>query len=276
MRACLRDNAMAKKSKKKTRGTSGSILWKLLFVAALCVLVFSAYNLIKIFLSYKEGTDEYNELRQYTVQVTPEPSKEAPDENGGEPEPVQAPLTVDFASLQAINPDVKGWLYIEALDISYPIVQGEDNEEYLHTTYEGNSNYAGAIFVDYQNNDNFSDCNTIVYGHNMKNQSMFGKLKQFKEQEKYKDSVYFWILTPEGDYRYQAFSAFYTDAVSDAYTLFSGPGESFTQYQADMAARSEVPLEVPAMDQNSKIVTLSTCAARDSSRRFVVQGVRIS
>lgn len=267
---------MAKKSKKKTRGTSGSILWKLLFVAALCVLVFSAYNLIKIFLSYKEGTDEYNELRQYTVQVTPEPSKEAPDENGGEPEPVQAPLTVDFASLQAINPDVKGWLYIEALDISYPIVQGEDNEEYLHTTYEGNSNYAGSIFVDYQNNGNFSDCNTIVYGHNMKNQSMFGKLKQFKEQEKYKDSVYFWILTPEGDYRYQAFSAFYTDAVSDAYTLFSGPGESFTQYQADMAARSEVPLEVPAMDQNSKIVTLSTCAARDSSRRFVVQGVRIS
>ena len=189
---------------------------------------------------------------------------------------MQAPLTVDFASLQAINPDVKGWLYIEALDISYPIVKGEDNEEYLHTTYEGNSNYAGSIFVDYQNNDNFSDCNTIVYGHNMKNQSMFGKLKQFKEQEKYKDSVYFWILTPEGDYRYQAFSAFYTDAISDAYTLFSGPGESFTQYQADMAARSEVPLEVPAMDQNSKIVTLSTCAARDSSRRFVVQGVRIS
>ena len=276
MRACLRDNAMAKKSKKKKMGTYGSILWNLLLVAALCVFVFSAYNLIKIFLSYKEGTDEYNELRQYTVQVTPEPSKEAPDENGGEPEPVRAPLTVDFASLQAINPDVKGWLYIEALDISYPIVQGEDNEEYLHTTYEGNSNYAGSIFVDYQNNDNFSDCNTIVYGHNMKNQSMFGKLKQFKEQEKYKDSVYFWILTPEGDYRYQAFSAFYTDAISDAYTLFSGPGESFTQYQADMAARSEVPLEVPPMDQNSKIVTLSTCAARDSSRRFVVQGVRIS
>ena len=183
---------------------------------------------------------------------------------------------MDFASLQAINPDVKGWLYIEALDISYPIVQGADNDEYLHTTYEGNSNYAGSIFVDYQNSGDFSDCNTIVYGHNMKNQSMFGKLKFFKERESYKDSVYFWILTPEGNYRYQAFSAFYTDAVSDAYTLFSGPGEAFTQYQADMAARSEIPLEVPAMDENSKIVTLSTCAARDSSQRFVVQGVRIS
>ena len=109
----------------------------------------------------------------------------------------------------------------------------------------------------------------------MKNQSMFGKLKQFKEQEKYKDSVYFWILTPEGDYRYQIFSAYYTDAVSDAYTLFSDPDQAFLDYQANMAAKSQVPLEVPAMDTNSRIVTLSTCAARDSSQRFVVQGVRV-
>lgn len=268
---------MAKKNKKKAGNAAGRMLWRVLFVAALCVLVFSAYNLIKIFLSYKEGTDEYNELRQYTAVVSPEPEKpvDEPEENTGEPEPVTAPLTVDFASLQAINPDVKGWLYIEALDISYPIVQGADNDEYLHTTYEGKNNYAGSIFVDYQNSGDFSDCNTIIYGHNMKNLSMFGKLKQFKEQEKYKDSVYFWILTPEGDYRYQAFSAFYTDAVSDAYTLFSGPGETFVQYQTDMTGRSEVPLEVPAMDEDSKIVTLSTCAARDSSRRFVIQGVRV-
>lgn len=268
---------MAKKGKKKSGSTAGKILWRVLFVLALCVLVFSLYNLIQIFLSYKEGTDEYDELRQYTAAVTPAAEQPQTDDSSSvEEQPAQPPLTVDFASLQAINPDVKGWLYIETLDISYPIVQGADNDEYLHTTYEGNSNYAGSIFVDYQNSGDFSDCNTIVYGHNMKNQSMFGKLKFFKERESYKDSVYFWILTPEGNYRYQAFSAFYTDAVSDAYTLFSGPGEAFTQYQADMAARSEIPLEVPAMDENSKIVTLSTCAARDSSQRFVVQGVRIS
>lgn len=278
---------MTRKKKKKTGNTAGKLLWRIVFVTALCVLIFSSYNLIKIFLSYKEGTDEYRELRQYTTVVTPkaeEPSgqdpgqdsgQNPPEEDGSVTETAAPPLTVDFASLQSINPDVKGWLYIESLDISYPVVQGEDNDKYLHTTYEGKSNNAGSIFLDYQNNGDFSDCNTIVYGHNMKNQSMFGRLKLFKEQEKYKDSVYFWILTPEGDHRYQIFSAFYTDAVSDAYTLFSEPGETFLQYQADMAARSEVPLEVPQMDENSKIVTLSTCAARDSSRRFVVQGVRI-
>ena len=273
---------MAKKSKKKTGSTAGKVVWRLLFVTALCVLVYSAWNLVSIFLSYKEGTDEYDELRQFTAVVTQEPqtpSGEPKQENGEDPpeeqEPVSAPLTVDFASLQAINPDVKGWLYIEAPEISYPMVQGADNDEYLHTTYEGKSNYAGSIFLDYQNQGDFSDCNTIIYGHNMKNQSMFGKLKQFKEQEKYKDSVYFWILTPEGDYRYQIFSAYYTDAVSDAYTLFSDPDQAFLDYQANMAAKSQVPLEVPAMDTNSRIVTLSTCAARDSSQRFVVQGVRV-
>ena len=149
---------MAKKGKKKSGSTAGKILWRVLFVLALCVLVFSVYNLIQIFLSYKEGTDEYDELRQYTAAVTPAAEQPRTDDSSSvEEQPAQPPLTVDFASLQAINPDVKGWLYIETLDISYPIVQGADNDEYLHTTYEGNSNYAGSIFVDYQNSGDFSD-----------------------------------------------------------------------------------------------------------------------
>ncbi len=169
---------------------------------------------------------------------------------------------------------MKGWLYIEALDISYPVVQGPDNDAYLHTTYEGTSNFAGSIFLDYQNQGDFSDGNTIVYGHNMKNLSMFGKLKQIKEQEKYKDSVYFWMMTPESNDVYQIFSAFYTEADSDVYTMYSGGGEAFAQYLANMAARSEIPVEQPPMDENSHIITLSTCAASDTTGRFVVMGVR--
>ena len=169
---------------------------------------------------------------------------------------------------------MKGWLYIEALDISYPVVQGPDNDAYLHTTYEGTSNFAGSIFLDYQNQGDFSDGNTIVYGHNMKNLSMFGKLKQMKEQEKYRDSVYFWMLTPESNDVYQIFSAFYTEADSDVYTLYSGGGEAFVQYLNTMAARAEIPVEQPEMDEHSHIIVLSTCAASDTTGRFVVLGVR--
>mgnify|MGYP001046446574 FL=1 len=108
----------------------------------------------------------------------------------------------------------------------------------------------------------------------MKNLSMFGKLKQMKEQEKYKDSVYFWMLTPESNDVYQIFSAFYTEADSDVYTLYSGGGEAFVQYLNTMAARSEIPVEQLPMDENSHIIVLSTCAASDTTGRFVVLGVR--
>ena len=267
---------MAKKGKKKSGSTAGKILWRVLFVLALCVLVFSVYNLIQIFLSYKEGTDEYDELRQYTAAVTPAAEQPQTDDSSSvEEQPAQPPLTVDFASLQAINPDVKGWLYIETLDISYPIVQGADNDEYLHTTYEGNSNYAGSIFVDYQNSGDFSDCNTIVYGHNMKNQSMFGKLKLLKEWEEYKNSMYFWILTPEHDYRYEIFSVQYTDASSDVYTLFSEPGTLFVDYLETMQSQSEIPVEERTFTAEDKVVTLSTCSSSNGDGRFVVQGVQV-
>lgn len=278
---------MAKQKKKKKRG--GNPLWTIVFVAALAVFCFSAYKLIGIYLDYKTGTDEYKDLQQYTTEITKTPETPAPTKTADasaesepaatpEPEtpdyPTEPPLSVDFDALKAINPDVKGWLYIEALDISYPVVQGPDNDAYLHTTYEGTSNFAGSIFLDYQNQGDFSDGNTIVYGHNMKNLSMFGKLKQMKEQEKYKDSVYFWMLTPESNDVYQIFSAFYTEADSDVYTMYSGGGEAFAQYLANMAARSEIPVEQPPMDENSHIITLSTCAASDTTGRFVVMGVR--
>ena len=261
------------------------------FLAALAVFCFSGYKLIGIYLDYKTGTDEYRDLQQYTTEITKTPETPAPkkteepqaesepaEPSEPEPEPLsyptEPPLAVDFESLKAINPDVKGWLYIEALDISYPVVQGPDNDAYLHTTYEGTSNFAGSIFLDYQNQGDFSDGNTIVYGHNMKNLSMFGKLKQMKEQEKYRDSVYFWMLTPESNDVYQIFSAFYTEADSDVYTLYSGGGEAFVQYLNTMAARSEIPVEQPEMDENSHIIVLSTCAASDTTGRFVVLGVR--
>ena len=194
---------MGKQKKKQKK--RGNPLWTLVFLAALAVFCFSGYKLIGIYLDYKTGTDEYRDLQQYTTEITKTPETPAPtkteepqtesepaEPSEPEPEPLsyptEPPLAVDFESLKAINPDVKGWLYIEALDISYPVVQGPDNDAYLHTTYEGTSNFAGSIFLDYQNQDDFSDGNTIVYGHNMKNLSMFGKLKQMKEQEKYLDA----------------------------------------------------------------------------------------
>ena len=177
------------KQKKK-----GDILLTLVLIVAIAVFCYAAVNLFHIYTEYKKGTDEYNHIEQMAVTDRAPDSQEVAGPNA---QP-KAPIDVDFAALKSVNSDVVGWIYIEALDgISYPIVQGKDNETYLHQTYEKNYNFAGTIFVDYENSPDFSDCNTLVYGHNMKNGSMFGHLKKFAEdQETYNKSKYFPVSVP--------------------------------------------------------------------------------
>lgn len=263
---------MAKKKK-----NTGSFFWKILFLMALGIFCFSAYQLFTIYQGYKQGVDEYQAVAHETVVKTTEPlvPKEQKVTEEGEllsPELTEfQPSEVDFEKLQAMNPDVIGWLEIEALEsISYPIVQGEDNDYYLHRTFKRTDNYAGSIFVDYTNASDFSDCNTIIYGHNMKNGSMFGKLKQLYEDEKYKKSKYLWICTPEGKYRYEIFSMQHADVNSDTYTLFGGHGDEFGSYLTKMQKKSEVDLGAENLTKDDRIVTLSTCTANDQVR-FVVQ-----
>lgn len=264
-RSVIMSRQNSKKPKKK-----GDIVLTLALIVAVAVFCFAAYNLFHIYTEYKKGTDEYNHIEQMAVtERAPESTEEASDTEQG-PQP---PFDVDFAALQGVNPDVVGWIYIEALDgISYPVVQGEDNEEYLHTTYENNYNFAGTIFIDYENSRDFTDCNTLVYGHNMKNGSMFGRLKKFSEdQTTYEKSKYFWIFTPEKDYRYEIISAYTTGVNSDTYTLFKGPGDEFQEYLDTIKGYSEIETDDTELTIKDRIVTLSTCTGNDATR-YVVQG----
>lgn len=190
---------------------------------------------------------------------------------------IDAPLEVDFEVLQNINEDVIGWIYVEAIDtINYPIVKGKDNDEYLHHTYEGKYNFAGTLFIDYENNRDFSDSNTLVYGHNMKNGSMFGQLKTFVgKPEIYEKSRYFWILTPKADYRYEIIAAYTTGVKSETYTLFTDPGKKYLEYIDKIREWSSIKTTERKFTVRDKIVTLSTCTGNESTR-FVVQGIRVN
>lgn len=120
--------------------------------------------------------------------------------------------------------------------------------------------------------------NTLVYGHNMKNGSMFGMLKKYREDETlYNTSKYFWILTPEKDYRYEIISAYTTSVDSDTYTLFKGPGKEFLEYEKKMFKNSEIKTDAAEedADKKDKIVTLSTCTGNQATR-FVVQGKQVN
>ena len=255
------------KKKKKS-----DVLLTIALIVAIAVFCYAAFNLYHIYTEYKKGTDEYNQIEEMAVTERDADSAEVAGPNAQ----LKPPIEVDFDKLKSVNEDVVGWIYVDALpDISYPIVKGKDNQTYLHQTYEKNYNFAGTIFVDYENSGDFSDCNTLVYGHNMKNGSMFGHLKKFREDDKlYKQDKYFWILTPERNYRYEILTAYTTGVNSDTYTLFKGPGEEFEKYLETIKGYSEIQTDDTDLTIKDRIVTLSTCTGNESTR-FVVQGKRV-
>lgn len=255
------------KKKKKS-----DVLLTIALIVAIAVFCYAAFNLYHIYTEYKKGTDEYNQIEEMAVTERAADSAEVAGPNAQ----LKPPIEVDFDKLKSVNEDVVGWIYVDALpDISYPIVKGKDNQTYLHQTYEKNYNFAGTIFVDYENSGDFSDCNTLVYGHNMKNGSMFGHLKKFREDDKlYKQDKYFWILTPERNYRYEIITAYTTGVNSDTYTLFKGPGEEFEKYLETIKGYSEIQTDDTDLTIKDRIVTLSTCTGNESTR-FVVQGKRV-
>ncbi len=232
-------------------------------IAAIAVAIFAAYRLYSYYQAYQTERAEYAAIEELAVT----------EFQGMGDGSLTPPISVDFDALKAINEDVVGWIYVEALPISYPIVQGKDNDQYLHTTYEGTYNFAGSIFIDYENSPNFKDPNTIVYGHNMRDGSMFGLLSRMVTQDAWQDSPYFWILTPHHNYRYTIFSAYTTEAGSETYTLFKKHNKEFASYLEKMQANSEIDIGVRTPVQSDYIATLSTCTG-DSGSRFVVQGIQ--
>lgn len=265
-----KNNTQKQPEQKKKK--ESDVLLTIALIVAIAVFCYAAFNLYHIYTEYKKGTDEYNQIEEMAVTERDADSGEAAGPNAQ----LKPPIEVDFDKLKSVNEDVVGWIYVDALpDISYPIVKGKDNQTYLHQTYEKNYNFAGTIFVDYENSGDFSDCNTLVYGHNMKNGSMFGHLKKFREDDRlYKQDKYFWILTPERNYRYEIISAYTTGVNSDTYTLFKGPGEEFEKYLETIKGYSEIQTDDTDLTIKDKIVTLSTCTGNESTR-FVVQGKRV-
>lgn len=137
--------------------------------------------IVRICMSYREGEQVYEELEEYIRE--PESTKEPEVEKSSEENSAFTFLQVDFESLQSINPEVIAWIQIPALDISYPVAKGTDNAYYLHHMINGETNKSGSIFMDYHNQEDFTDRNTIIYGHNMRDGSMFGPWKNIRIQE---------------------------------------------------------------------------------------------
>ena len=206
-----------------------------------------------------------------TVQAKVEAAgKEKALENGEEKTLPMMRNPINLQELNAINEDIIGWIRIGALDISYPVAQGADNDYYLHRTFEGVENFAGCIFLNCDNSRFFTDQNSIVYGHNMKNGSMFGTLHEFENQEVYDKNPYFWIFSQDFIYQYRIFSCSRVHKIGDPYrTRFLT--EDFQSFIDTCQANSLIDNGGVSVTTEDRIVTLSTCTADDSTR-FILQG----
>ena len=249
------------------------------------VMVYSGYRIYKILAPSIAANNEYRDLsEEYTRPRPTPPADDAADSAEGdssaavpvqEEGPAVVPLDVDWDALRKTNSDIVGWIYVDGLpNISYPVLRGETNDDYIHTTFQGNYRYDGSIFMDSSCAPDWADANTIVYGHSMRVGTMFGRLKQVCSQEYCNSTPYFWILTPNGNYRYKIFSAAYVNSWDDAYRLFSDTDNAFFKWEQYIRDISSVSTDV-SLDKNDKVVVLSTCAY-NGKNRFIVSGKCVS
>ena len=241
------------------------VLSVLLVLAGVAMIAFALVKLIPILLQYYEEEAAYDEIRDDYVEV-----KTIDQLTEDEGTWWYDSVFVNLGELQKENADVVAWIRFDHMDLSYPIMYSGDNETYLHADLNKEYSKAGTLFVDQKNQPDFSDGNTLVYGHNMKNGSMFGKLKKYKKDGFYEDNQYFTIYTNEAAMRYHIFAYYDTDE-TDSYYFTSYEGEEalgnlFSEFQRK--SYYDTGVEVTPED---KTVTLSTCSAE--GMRFLVIGV---
>lgn len=258
---------------------------RVLLIVLLAVFVFSVGTLAVTLYQYRIGDEFYDQAASeyLTEGSAPDSGKEQTEDAAGETEqtpeteeaekrePVLAPVVVDFASLREVNPDVTGWLYCEDTVINYPVLHGADDDMYLHHLYDGSYCYGGSLFVEAENLADFADYNTIIYGHNMRNGTMFGTLDEWADQEYYEAHPVFWLLTPERDYRVDILAGYTTSAYSDTYTIFGGEGPELDAYLNAGLEQSVIETGV-APEPGSRYVLFSTCAYVFDDARFVLHG----
>lgn len=186
---------------------------------------------------------------------------------------------VDFDTLKGINEDIYAWISMPYCEIEYPIIQPyhEDDLYYLRRNIYGEYEFSGTIFTEKLNTRTFSDYNTVIYGHNMLDGTMFSNLLKFKDPTFFNENEYFYIYTPYMKYTYRIFSAYQFD---DRHLLNSfdlNDEKIRTDYYEEIQNPKSIYVNTRAVELNleSKIVTLSTCTGANWQNRYLVQGVLI-
>ncbi|WP_394883285.1 class B sortase [Clostridium baratii] len=220
---------------------------KIINVVLILAIIFSLYKVISKVVDYKESKNAYEKVREVKN-----------NSNNFSEELIKR------------NEDYKMWIEVPNTNINYPVVQGKDNDFYLNHDFNKKESSSGAIFMDYKNNID-KDKNIIIYGHNMKNKSMFQNLMKFKDEEFWKENNKI-ILTIDGKtYEYEIFSSYISNAKDiDLKTNFENDDE-YLKYIDDIKKKSIFHRDMN-IKSNDRIITLSTCSYEKDDARMIIHG----
>lgn len=243
------------------------VLW-ILIIAFGLIAIFSAYKLISILTEYRRGEDTYAGLTNF-VQVQEDVSQTGeavePEEDTG--------YYIDHQGLREINDDYIGWIHIEGTAVSYPITQAGDNDYYLYRMFDGTYNGAGCVYMDYKNSASWTDQHTIIYGHNMKNGTMFADAVNYRKQEFYDAHPTGILMTPNGNFELQFFSAYSPGVNESAWETEFTSQEFYEDWLQKAKERSVFESDVTPTAED-RVITLSTCTYdHRSDSRFVILAI---
>lgn len=253
----MEDNKKRRKHRKLNQKTKKGIRRFLLIVSA-CVFIFSAYKLVTIYLDYQKVDKEFSDIRnEYT-------------KNKGRKDGDY--LMLDWEELLKKNEDVIGWIEVPNTSINYPLLKGRTNDTYLRTNIDKEYSIAGSIFADANTTNPFIDLNTILYGHNMKNGSMFADLIKYKDEKYANEHRYIFLYLSDGTVsKYNLVSVHYIDAYSE---LFQPNVNDVNKFYEQIAEGNLLNGEY-VKDGITPLIMLSTCATYDTddSSRIVLHAI---
>lgn len=236
--------------------------WRVVFVVSIIVLIAALIGLGAIAFQYISQQRAYDDLEQYASISDAENVS-------------LADLTVDWDALRAVNPNIVAWIYIPDSPVNYPVVQGQDNQEYLHKAFDGSTGWlasAGTIFLDSNNASDFSDRNSALYGHHMNDGSMFASLSDWQNNDEFNSHRDIYLLTPQGNYRLKTFAMVKTTGTDALVQTAFSSEESYRSYIQDKLDRSVVTQEGDVLGASdiTQSMLFSTCEYSQADGRAVL------
>lgn len=247
----------------------------ILILFFLLVGIYGGYRIYCMHSERKESTDLYTGLDDLVSfpEDLPVDSGETPKSSeSGETQGQPVVPEIDFDDLMKINDDCIGWIFIEGTEISYPVVQGPDNSYYLKHLFNGKWNSSGCIFLDARVSVDMSDRHSIIYGHHMKDGTMFSKLTRYKEQQYFDEHLKAFFITKEETYQVLFFAGYVAKVDDSAWKISFESDTDYEIWIKEIKARSWLNSELcPAV--TDRIITLSTCSYEFNNARFVLHGI---